>query len=123
MTTIKNLIASVGDMLNMLIPVLIALALVVFFFGLVKYIMSGKAKGAKDIMIAGLLGLFVMVSVWGIIKIAQNTIFGPGVQNNTLQGSQIPQVQQRAPGGGYGGYTSGTGSAMPGDPLYGQPQP
>ncbi len=128
MTSLKTLIASAGELLNMLIPVLIALALVVFFWGLVKYIQSGKAKGGKDIMIAGLVGLFIMVSVWGIIRIAQNTILGsdPATKDGVLRGNQIPQVQQRAPGAGgvnpYG-YTSGTGSALPGDPLYGLPQP
>ena len=101
MTNLKQLIASVGDMLNMLIPVLIALALVVFFWGLVKYIQSGKAKGGKDIMIAGLVGLFIMVSVWGIIKVAQNTLFG-SPQDNVLRGNQIPQVQQSRGTGGSG---------------------
>ena len=93
----------------MLIPVLIALALVVFFWGLVKYIQSGKAKGGKDIMIAGLVGLFIMVSVWGIIKVAQNTLFGNDSQDNVLRGSQIPQVQQsRGTGGSGGTYVNGT---------------
>ncbi len=80
-------------MLNRLIPVLIALALVVFFWGLVKYIRSGKAAGAKDVMIAGLVGLFVMVSVWGIIRIAQNTLLGGTGSIQTPGG--IPQVPQR----------------------------
>ena len=80
-------------MLNRLIPVLIAAALVVFFWGLVKYILSGKSKGAKDIMIAGLLGLFVMVSVWGIIRIAQNTFLGGSGALQTPSG--IPHVPQR----------------------------
>ncbi len=93
MQDLQGLISSAGDMLNRVIPVLIALALVVFFWGLVKYIMSGKAKGAKDIMIAGLLGLFVMVSVWGIIGIAQRTLLGGSGASQTPSG--IPQVQQR----------------------------
>ncbi len=80
-------------MLNRLIPVLIALALVVFFWGLIKYIRSGKSAGGKDIMIAGLVGLFIMVSVWGIIRIAQNTLLGGSGNLQTPSG--IPQVPQR----------------------------
>ncbi len=87
---LTQLISFAGDILNRVIPVLIALALVVFFWGLVKYIMSGKAKGGKDIMIAGLVGLFIMVSVWGIIRIAQNTLGVGGGGSPT-----VPQVPQR----------------------------
>ncbi len=84
-------ISYAGDILNRIIPVLIALALVIFFWGLIQYIRTHK--GGKDIMIAGLLGLFIMVSVWGIIRIAQNTL---GVSNaGTDIRSNIPQVPQR----------------------------
>ena len=89
-TNLIGLISFAGDVANRLIPLLIACALVVFFYGLVKYIQGGKLKGAKDIMIGGLLGLFVMVSVWGIIRIAQNT-FGVG----SAAPVGIPQVPQR----------------------------
>lgn len=85
-----QLISFAGDVLNRLIPLLIAAALVVFFWGLVQYVLSGKAKGAKDIMVAGLLALFVMTSVWGIIRLAQNTF---GVNNSSIP--SIPQVPQR----------------------------
>jgi Na+-driven multidrug efflux pump len=82
---LRGLIGLAGDLLNMLIPVLIALALVIFFWGLVMYIW-GSSKGhgqGKNIMIAGLLALFIMVSVWGIIRLFQNTL---GVQG----GAPIP---------------------------------
>ena len=85
---LTQLISFAGDVLNRLIPVLIAVALVVFFWGLIQYIRTHK--GGKDIMIAGLVGLFIMVSVWGIIRIAQNTL---GVGGGGSPG--IPQVPQR----------------------------
>lgn len=75
---LTGLIRLAGDLLNMIIPVLIALALVIFFWGLIKYITkSGSEEGQKEgrkIMIAGLVVLFIMVSVWGIIRLAQNTL-------------------------------------------------
>ena len=95
--TAQNLVGLIrlaGDILNMLIPVLIALALVVFFWGLVQYVWGASGEdsksSAKNIMIAGLLSLFVMVSVWGIIRLAQNTL---GVQGN--QPIQPPFVPTR----------------------------
>ncbi len=92
-TNLTGLISFAGDIANRLIPLLIAVALVVFFWGLVQYIWGAnkeKAAGPKNIMVAGLLGLFVMVSVWGIIRIAQNTL---GVNNQAP--ISIPQVPQR----------------------------
>ena len=85
---LTQLISFAGDILNRVIPVLIALALVVFFWGLIQYIRTHK--GGKDIMIAGLVGLFIMVSVWGIIRIAQNTLGVGGSGTPT-----VPQVPQR----------------------------
>lgn len=90
---VKNLVAAVGGILNMLIPVLIAAAIVVFFWGLVTYIRHPEGGehggGGRPIMIAGLVSLFVMVSVWGIVNLAQNAL---GIQGNAPV--VVPQVQQ-----------------------------
>lgn len=86
LTPIKNLVVSVGQILNMLIPVLIAAALVVFFWGLVMYIWSGGKNSAqgRKVMLAGLISLFVMVSVWGIVRLAQSALnVGPDQITNT----------------------------------------
>lgn len=87
---IKNLVASLGEIFNMLIPVLIALAVVIFFWGLITYIWKGAEghKEGKNIMIAGLVALFIMVSVWGIIRLAGSAL---GVQN-VNRPDVIPQV-------------------------------
>ncbi|HEY6021746.1 MAG TPA: hypothetical protein VIY48_18310 [Candidatus Paceibacterota bacterium] len=90
-SNLTTLISFVGDTLNRVIPVLIAAAVVVFFWGLVKYILGGKGlKAGKNIMIAGLLALFIMVSFWGIIRLMQNTLGVNGAVPVT-----IPQVPQR----------------------------
>ena len=78
---LKRLVASVGEILNALIPILIVVAIIVFFWGLVKYVSSqGKdhAQG-RNIMIAGILALFVMVSVWGIVRLVQSSL---GITDN-----------------------------------------
>jgi CHASE3 domain sensor protein len=65
----------VNTVLNAVIPMLITLALIYFFWGLIQYIGSGdeSKEKARDIMIYGILSLFVMVSVWGIIRLLQST--------------------------------------------------
>lgn len=88
---VQNLIFLAGRILNALIPILIALAVIIFFWGLIKYIM-GSAKSAaagKSIMIAGIVALFIMVSIWGIINFIQNSL---GVNNNAPV--TVPQVPQ-----------------------------
>lgn len=52
-----------------LIPIVFTLAVLLFFWGMAKYIWSegtGKEEG-KKIMIWGVIALFVMSSVWGIV--------------------------------------------------------
>ncbi len=72
---IRTLLGSVGYVLNALIPLMMALSVVAFFWGLFGYIRGGdwKTKG-QPIMIAGIVSLFVMVSIWGLVRVLQNTL-------------------------------------------------
>jgi len=61
------------------IPLIFSLALAMFIWGVVQYVINDqeeakKAKG-KQFMIWGILGLAVMFSVWGLVKIV-GTTFG-----------------------------------------------
>ncbi len=90
---VSTALLRISDIINILIPLLIAMALVVFFWGLVKYIWSsgeGHEQG-KNVMIAGLVSLFIMVSVFGIIRLVGDT-FGVFGGNNTFV---APSVQIR----------------------------
>ena len=90
---LRGLLGLAGDLLNMLIPILIALTLVIFFWGLAMYVRGAgeSATEGKSIMIAGLLALFIMVSVWGIIRLFQNTL---GVQgSNPIPPPHVPTLR------------------------------
>jgi|SRR3989338_6049726 len=74
----KDLVKKITEnVFNPLVGLLLTLALIYFFVGLVKYIMSAgdeEAKGAgRSIMINGVIALFVMVSVWGLVNVLKNT--------------------------------------------------
>lgn len=61
------------NLIEAIIPVIAGLALLVFFWGLAKFIMnvSGDAKAVaegKKLMIWGLIAIFIMVSIWGILS-------------------------------------------------------
>jgi len=79
----------VQQIVNLLIPVVTALALLFFFWGLAKFILAAGDEAAKDegkrIMIWGVVALFVMAAVWGLIQFI-GEIFGvdtSGGQINT----------------------------------------
>jgi membrane protease YdiL (CAAX protease family) len=71
-------------------PVSLALfgaAFVIFLWGVVEFIRDsdsdeGRAKGGRNIM-WGLLGMVIMISVYGIINIIAGTIGATPAQNNT----------------------------------------
>jgi hypothetical protein len=88
---IVQLVTAIGNIINLLIPILIGAAVVVFFYGLILYIWgnSGESNArGRHTMIAGLGALFVMVSVWGLINLAQGAL---GVNpNGSVNAPYIP---------------------------------
>lgn len=66
-------VTEIGKVVRALIPVLIGLALLLFIWGLVKFIFaSGDEKEVavgKQRMIWGIIALFVIVSVWGLVAL------------------------------------------------------
>jgi len=72
--------------MNMLVSVLAALALVVFFIGLVRYVRdSGDAKGhveGRERIIWSLIALFILFSIWGILNVLGVAFFGSTTLNN-----------------------------------------
>lgn len=86
--TILDLLVLASRFLNGVIGLFITLAIVVFFWGLIQYLLQVGEKKSEglSIMVWGVLAIFVMVSLWGIIRVLQSTF---GVQNNAaipLQG-------------------------------------
>ncbi len=81
----------VGNIVNMLVPLVSTLAIVFFFYGLAKYVLNAgdeEKKGeGKDIMIWGVLAMFVLTTIWGIIGFLQKTV--GNVQGPTSQSLQI----------------------------------
>lgn len=69
---------NVMEIVNLLIPLLASACLLVFLWGLVKFIYKAdnqqEVKKGKDLMIWGSIALFVMVSLWGIVAFLGETI-------------------------------------------------
>lgn len=62
---------------NALIPLLMVVATVFFLWGVLQFVTSGgdedKRKEGRDHIIYGLIGLFIMVAVWGLVGAIQGT--------------------------------------------------
>jgi hypothetical protein len=92
-----NNVSDVGQFIintinNVLVPVLFAVAFIVFIWGAFQTFILGasneetKEKG-KNLMIYGLIGFFVMVSVWGLVNILTGTFNFGNKGETTLPGA------------------------------------
>jgi len=100
--TVESILSRIAGIINMLTIIVVALALLFFLWGLAKYIMSGPGEGqeaGRNMMIWGIIALFVMVSVWGLVRVLSNTL-GVGAGGT----APVPGVV-----GGFGGGGSGSG--------------
>ena len=102
--TVVNNVSDVGSFIintinNVLVPVIFAVAFIVFLWGAFETFILGanseevKEKG-KNLMLWGLIGFFVMVSVWGLVNILTGTVGGnnSGVSGGTPKaGVQVGQ--------------------------------
>lgn len=86
---LKDILQIVYNLLNDIIPILIVLAVLFFFYGLAMFIFKAGDEEARkkgvSIMIYGIIGLFVIVSVWGLVAILQHT-FNVNQDVQTVQG-------------------------------------
>jgi hypothetical protein len=79
------IVQSFIGLINMLVGVLATLALLVFFWGLVRYIKDagdakGHAEGAQRILWS-LITLFILFSIWGILSVMSVALFGTSLAN------------------------------------------
>lgn len=76
---IQSVICKVNQIVGSIVPVLIALGVVYFVWGVVQYVIGTEEetkKGGKGKMIYGIIGLAVIISVWGLVNIVKNTFVG-----------------------------------------------
>lgn len=94
----SSLLSIANDLISfmdLLVSVLAPLALVIFFFGLVKYIYNGADsaahKEARESIMWSLIALFILFSLWGILQL-MNQAFFPGSASPTPTGTYQSSV-------------------------------
>jgi len=81
---VDSAVSEVGELVVQLVPVVIAIGLLLFIWGLVQFIMASgddeaRAVGKRKI-IWGIVALFVIVSVWGLVGLLNDLT---GVEQGT----------------------------------------
>lgn len=69
---IGDIICRVGFYMNMIVPIILLLGVVYFVWGIVQYVIKDDEeakKRGKDKIIYGIIGLVVIVSMWGLVSI------------------------------------------------------
>ncbi len=78
-----------SNLLNKVVPVLVILGVVYFVWGVVQYVISddeeAKSSGRNRI-IAGIIGLAVIIGMWGLVRALTNTFLGG---SNGINGGSI----------------------------------
>ena len=91
---LQQFFEDVGSLVDYLIILLVGIAVLVFFWGLVRFIFKAGDEKAKDegkrLMIWGIIALFVMVSVWGLVKFIQDQLFDDVTYDAPSLNSLIP---------------------------------
>ncbi len=94
--TLFGVLCRVGQFLNAIIPVLIALGVVYFVWGVISYVIASDEeakKAGRDRMIFGIIGLAVIIGMWGLVNLLRNTL----LLNNTTN-IQLPTIPVVIPG-------------------------
>ena len=89
--TVNSLINTFKGILGAVIPFFMILATVIFLWGVIQYITAGgeeeKIKAGRTYMLWGIIGLFVMIAVWGLVNVLATTL-GIGTNNTIPPGVQ-----------------------------------
>jgi hypothetical protein len=77
--TATQILADVTGIIEAIIPILIGAAVLVFVWGVLKYLFSKDAKSKSEgttFILWGIISLFVMVALWGLVNILQSSFLG-----------------------------------------------
>ena len=76
--SLNDVITVFTNLLNLAFPVIVGLAVIFFIWSVFKYITSAgdpeSRSTATGHIIAGIIGIFVIVSVWGLVNVLRNTL-------------------------------------------------
>ena len=82
---ILDLIGGISPVLTALISVMVLLIFLYFFLGTTQYVY--KEEGLEEVkkkILWGIIGIFAVMSVWGLIHLLQSSLFGSYNSKNVV---------------------------------------
>lgn len=106
-TNVNNLSSRIIGIGNTVTYLLVALAVIYIVWNVVQYLIKTSEDKKKDAgmnILWGIVGLFIIVSIWGLVNILTNTFnttptnkaipnLGQNTSNGGIPANQIPLVQ------------------------------
>lgn len=107
--TLASLIDLIITYANRILVLMMGVAVVMFVYHVIKYFImaDSERKEAGPYVMWSLIGFFVILSMWGLVNILQNTF---GLQNDTNRPAGWNSFTNIFPGGGSSGGTTFSGS-------------
>ena len=96
-TTFKSVVGCVVSVLNLTVPILAGVALTLFIWGAIRYIYTAGEEGhrqGKEMLTWGVIALFVIASLFGILRLLDNTFFSGSNLGGSLDYSEIQNPGQ-----------------------------
>lgn len=84
----KGIIEIIIGLIKSLVPLVVALTLLVFIWGIFQLVRTNDEDARKEaiaVITYGIVALFVMVSVWGLVSILTSTFFSGSLVIPKLQ--------------------------------------
>ncbi len=91
--TIFNLLGTISAIMNVVIPILITLAVLYVIWGVIKYATAKESEDQAEgrrVIISGIIGLFIIVSIWGLVGVLNST-FGIDQGGSNLQSTNCAE--------------------------------
>lgn len=93
--SVWDIFGFIKRILDTALPLIIAAAVVYFVWGLFQLFLAGddeKKEKAKSTIIYGVIALFVMISIWGLVNILANTFNLDNTNRAQNVNQQLPNV-------------------------------
>ena len=90
-TDADSLVTKLVGIGNTLTQLLVAFAVIWIIYNVVRYIVMADSDARKPIgnaILWGIVGLFVILSIWGLVNILRGTF----ITNDSIDKTEIPQI-------------------------------
>ena len=88
---LANLIAQINAVINTIVPFLVGLAVLIIIWGVFNYISGAgdeeRQGQAKQCIVWGVVGVFIMLSVWALVNVLVNSF---DLKKTPLEESKLP---------------------------------